>query len=83
VATGATSEPHDSLYLGEYDLLPEVARVKYNFVAGIGDWNYTEEREYAVHIVAEETERPEDFRALAAGLSYESRVLKEEPWRPA
>ena len=80
--TGHAPEQRDSLYLGEYDLfrLPEEVKVKYNFVDGMDDWDYPEQQEYAVLIVAEETERPDHLRALAAGLGYESRVLEEHMW---
>ena len=60
--------------------LPEEVRVKYNFVAAEGGWDYPEHREYGVLIVAEQTERPEYVRALVAGLPYESRVLEERLW---
>ena len=81
-ATGQAPDRRDSLYLGEYDLfrLPEEVRVKYNFVAGMGDWDYPGSREYGVLIVAGETERPDYVRALAAGLGYESRALEERAW---
>lgn len=82
LATGIDYEPHDSLYLGEYDLfrLPEEVRVKYHFVAAEGEWDYPQHKEYAILIVAGQTERPDFVWRLAAGLGFESSILEESKW---
>jgi hypothetical protein len=82
LTTGHDPEPHESLYLGEYDLfrLPEEVQVKYNFVAAEGEWDYPAHQVYGILLIAGETERPEYMRALATGLGYESSVLEESVW---
>ena len=81
-ATGHAPGPHESLYLGEYDLfrLPEEVQVKYNFVAAEGEWDDPAHRDYGILIVAEQTNRPGYLHALATGLGYESNVLEESAW---
>ena len=80
--TGLAPEPHDSSYLGEYDLfsMPEEARVRYNFVDEQGEWVYPDHKEYAVILDAESTERPDFFRSLAAKLGFEHKVIEEASW---
>ncbi|MDQ3820275.1 MAG: hypothetical protein M3362_21695 [Acidobacteriota bacterium] len=80
--TGFSSEPHESSYLGEYDLfqMPEKVQVKYNFVVAQEGWDYPQHQEYGVLIVAEETERPDFFRSLVINLGFENMVLEEMSW---
>ena len=67
-STGVTGDPHESLYLGEYDifLLPEKVIVKYNYVWSEDEWEFPEYKDYEVLLVAYKTERPEYIIALAA-----------------
>jgi len=80
--TGLQPEPHDSLFLGDYDLfrIPEAVRVGYNFVDAEGEWFHSEHIEYGVLLVVENTERPDFFRALAVKLGFENKVIEEKTW---
>ena len=79
---GFQLEPHDSSFLGEYDLfrIPEEVRVRYNFIDAQGEWVFPSHKEYGVLLIAENTERPEFLRSLAAKLGFEHQVIEEESW---
>jgi hypothetical protein len=80
--TGWAYEPHESSYLGEYDLFraPEKVMVKLNFVDEEGEWDFPTHQHFAVLIVVGETERPEFFHQLATKLGLEAEVIRDKPW---
>ena len=80
--TGWDFEPHESSYLGEYDLFsaPEDVKVKYNFVEEEGEWDFPNHQQFSVLIVIEQTDRPEYFRQLASSLGLHAEVIRDEPW---
>jgi len=80
--TGWAFEPHDSSYLGEYDLFhaPERLKVKYNFVDAQGEWDFPEHPDLRVLIVVEETNRPEFFQQFAANLGFQVATIRDKPW---
>lgn len=80
--TGWEFEPHESSYLGEYDLFhaPEDVMVKYNFVEEEGEWDFPDHRHFTVLIVIGQTDRPEFFRQLATKLGLQAEVISDKPW---
>ena len=80
--TGTTREGHESLYLGQYDLflLPEKMMIKYNFVWGEDEWDYSEYKAFPVLLVVESTERPDYIVSLAEQTGFENKVIERKPW---
>lgn len=82
MATNASTEGHESSYLGVYDLfrIPEVVMVKYNFVEDENEWDYPELKDHNVLVVAEDTERPDFIESLVSGLGIPCTVAEKRKW---
>ena len=78
--TGIAYEPHESSYLGEYDLfnIQDGLKVKYNYVESEDEWDEPNFKEFSVLVVAECVEHPATIEATVTSLHFKTIVIRRE-----